>query len=884
MLKSLAGGLLALAVSTVAFAQADDPRKPPTFRLGDAATPLDYEATLAIDPKAERFEGVIRIRMRINRESPVVWMHARSLEVMSVEIRQGSRTFAAQATLDGKDFIGLDAKDGKFTVGEAFATIRYTGALEPLQTRGLFRQKEGGEWYVVSQFEADSARYAYPCFDEPGWKTPWQITIDAPATNFVASNTPEVRLTDAPRAGWKRHAFAITKPLPSYLIAMAIGPFDVVDGGTAGRNKTPLRYLAPKGRGAETRWAKESTPRILEILEDYFDMPYPFEKLDTVSIPQTVNFGAMENVGLITYASTLLLAKPEEESPAFKRRYAAVGAHEIAHMWFGNLVTLAWWDDTWLNESFATWMGQKAIGTYKPEWQSGWQRSVSRSRALFADRLPSARPLHKPVLERGDINAAFDRITYDKGAAVLSMFEAWLTPERFREGVRTYVKERAYGSATSRDFFKALGDAAGKGDEALAALGAFVNQPGIPLMDVTLRCESGVKPALEVKQSRLRPAGTNVPEMQWTTPACFTYDAPGGPKVTCAEIANGANRVPLSGVAQCPHWVAGNARGAGHYIVRFDEALTRQALLSLPTLPEAEAVALVSDAALLSRTGLLPMNKALVFFSRGLDHPAVGVQQAAIEALKVVHPEHLGTVGYPATATAKATIDREFAGALARKYGWTEKPNDTDAMRELRVVLLPYAADFSGDKALRTEARDRARQWLRNRGGADAMMVTPILDTAARFADTATYEALEAEALATTNQRDRRQLLSALAKVRDDKLMKRFLALSIEKRDGQDRIGGRDVLLSMDDALEEDAVRRPVFAWVRENFDALAAKLPPETPAQLTRELGRLCTPEDRKDYVAFFSERAPRYVGGKRRYELPLEAMDICIAARPRS
>ncbi|QJR13172.1 Aminopeptidase N [Usitatibacter rugosus] len=874
MQKFLFAGLLGLALSFAAGAQPVDPKSPPAFRLGDAAIPLDYKARLSIDPDAERFEGEIRIRMRIGRATPMVWMHARKLEIVSAEFRQGTRAIGVTSTSGGNEFVGFEAKGEPFAAGEAEATIRYTGSVDALSTRGLFRQKSAGDWYVVSQFEADSARFAFPCFDEPGWKTPWQLTIDAPAANVVVSNTPETSVSDTPgRPGWKRHAFAATKPLPSYLVALSVGPFDVVEGGTAGRNKTPLRYLAPKGRGAEMRWVKESTPRILEILEDYFGMPYPFEKLDTVTVGQAVNFGAMENVGMITYVESLLLAKPNEETPAFRRRYTAVGAHEIAHMWFGNLVTLAWWDDTWLNESFASWMGDKTVTAFNPEWGSAYPRNVTRNRSLFADRLATARPLHNPVLEKGDIDASFNRLTYDKGAQVLSMFEGWLTPERFRHGVREYMAARAYGSATSQDFFRAVGDAADKRDAALAAFSTFVNQPGAPMMDAVLRCDAKGAAVLDVVQSAFQPQGARASNASWTTPACFAYEAGGSVKKQCAEVANGKATIALPAAQACPRWVAWDS---GYFVMRPDAALAKRNLPALAAWPDTLAVPYVNDASLMQRSGVIGLDRVLPVYKAALAHKSPGVRRAAVEALKNTNPEHVTG----SAKAARAAIDRDVVLPLARQMGWTEKPGESDEVRELRFVLLPYAADYAGDEALRAQARDLARQWLRDRSGADAMMVTPILDTAARFADAGTYAAFEAEAATTQNLRDRRQIVSALAKVRDPALRPKALGLALDKRSGQEVMNGREALLFLEDATEDDGNRRAAFAYLRDNFDALAAKLPPETPGQLVRHLDRMCTPQDRSQVAAFFKDRSPRFVGGPRRLEQALEGIDLCVAA----
>jgi len=407
-----------LAIGSGAWAQA------PGFRLGEAARPTAYQWRVTIDPRQATFSGEVRIRLELQRAMPTLWLNATGLDVDAVELRQEGRTLAATARKPDEDHLAIDLRDGSLDAGDAEITLRYRGPLDAVSTQGLFRQSEAGEWYVVSQFEAISARRAVPCFDEPQWKTPWRISIDAPAGNQVTSNAPEVMLSDVPgRAGWKRHDFGTTRPLPSYLVALAVGPYDVVEGGTAGSRNTPLRYFAPKGRGKELRYVAQATPRIVELEEEYFGRPYPFEKLDQVVIPQTVGFGAMENAGMITYAANLLLATPREETGRFRRSYVGVASHEIAHMWFGDLVTLAWWDDTWLNEAFATWVAQKVVPQFNPEWDDGSSVGSSRKRSIGADRLASARRIRNPVNVKTDIEGEFDGITYQKGAAVLAMFE-----------------------------------------------------------------------------------------------------------------------------------------------------------------------------------------------------------------------------------------------------------------------------------------------------------------------------------------------------------------------------------------------------------------------------------------------------------------------------
>jgi alanyl aminopeptidase len=849
---------------------------PPAFRLGEAAAPISYHAQLAIDPKQAEFDGQIRIELKFNRAVPLVWLNGTDLAIESAEFQQGERRIAVNVVPGGEDFIGFEAKGAPFAAGPATAVIRYRGKIEAVATEGLFRQEEKGEWYVVSQFEAIYARRAFPCFDEPGWKTPWRITIDAPAGNEVVSNTPEILASDlSGRAGWTRHDFATTKPLPAYLVAMAVGPFDVVDGGTAGANKTALRYFAPKGRGAETRFAKEATPRLLELLEQYFGIPYPFEKLDAVVIPQTVGFGAMENVGMITYASHLLLATPREETVRFRQRYVSVGGHEIAHMWFGNLVTLAWWDDTWLNEAFASWMAPKVVAGYRPEWDNGINLGYARTNAIGADRLASARRIRNSVEAKTDVNGAFDSITYEKGSAVLSMFETWFTPQKFREGVKLFLTRHEYGNATSEDFVRALGEASGQGAAALKTFNAFIEQPGMPLIDVSLDC--GARAAsIEVLQRRFRPVGSTAPEAQWITPVCFRYPGASGLETRCEDITNGRHAIALPSSSACPEWVLGNAGGRSHYLPRYDASLSRQLRAKLPGLPADEAVTLMVDAGHLSGSGLMSRSEALAWADAGFGHPSPIVRMYAVELL---HKQRDGWLA-PGEARAKREIIARRVQPLARELGWLEKDGESDDIRALRPALLLYAAETEEGSLLRSQARDLVLAWLRDREAVPASTTRQVLETAARFADEATYARLEAAAVASEDRRERSHLFNALGRARDPKLRARALGLALQKNGETERVNGRDARELLVYALGDDTNRRAAMDFVRSNFPAIVAKLPKHSPAYLMVPMAELCTRDDREAFATFFKDRAADFDGGPLNYRQSLESIDLCIAA----
>jgi alanyl aminopeptidase len=846
----------------------------PAFRLPDTVVPERYEARLAIDPRQPEFAGEVTIAASVRRTADIVWLNATALAIDRVQVQQGAREVAVEVVPGGEDFVGLR---GRFEAGPARIRIAYRGKIDALIVEGIFRQQERGEWYVLTQFQAIGARRAFPCFDEPQWKTPWQLTIDAPASEVVVANTPETGATPVEgRSGWTRHRFAETRPLPTYLVALAVGPFDVVDGGVAGKKRTPLRYLTAKGRGAEARYAKQSTPRVLELLEDYFGTPYPFEKLDSITIPHLVTFAAMENVGLVTYGAEFMLAKPHEETARFKEIYAGLAAHELAHMWFGNLVTLRWWDDTWLNEAFASWIGTKVTYQFEPDWNNGAYRTQTRGAALEADRLASARSIRNPVERRNQIDDAFDDITYSKGEEVLAMFEGWLGPERFKAGVRAFLDRHAWGSASADDFFRALAQAAGDSQRVLAALRGFVDQPGAPLIEATLDC-TGHVPAVVVEQRRFRPEGTTAQELTWTAPVCFRYPVGDKDRAHCAPVDAFTRRIFLPNAPSCPAWLVGNADGAGHYVTRYWPPQLRRIAEQSASVPSLEMQALANDTLLMARSGMLPMASALLVAEAALRHPAPMVQFQGVRMLEELPDGMLR----PADRTEKARIVRERLVPRARALGWTPRRADLEDERALRPDLLRFAAERPEGAELRAEARRLALRWLEDPKAVDATVAKAALEAAGRSADAATFAQIESAALATETQRERSYLLGALVRARDPALRARALELALATSPGRERLDGRSTLTLLARALADEETRPVAFGYVRDNVAAIEKKLPKDTLPQLFEPMGRLCTEMLREEFAQTFRERAPRHMTGELRYAQALESIDLCIAAR---
>ena len=885
---------------------------PPAMQLGDAVKPLAYEAELTVVPTQERFSGHLVIHVEIAKPTEFFWLNAKRLDIRSANLVANGKTFVAKPVAGGSEFVGL-----RFALqvpaGRAVITLDYDGAIDRTETAGIFKQPDGESWYAFTQFEATDARRAFPCFDEPQWKTPWHLTLIVPASDIAASNTPiageepvtaapvvEVRARKraaapspsspaaAPAIPMKRVRFAPTPPLPTYLIAFAVGPFDVVDGGKAGKKGTPLRYLVPRGRANEAGYAKEATPKLLELLEDYFGQPYPFEKLDAVAIPISVAFGAMENVGLITYEMPLLLAGPEQDGERFRREYAQTAAHEMAHQWFGDLVTMQWWNDVWLHESFATWMAPKIVDRFYPAWQLRLAGDERRQEAIAIDRLATTRQVRQPVNSLDDLGNAFDAISYEKGAAVLGMFENAIGEERFRNGVRRYLSEHAHGNARSEDFFRAIATEAGAENAAtISGIRSFIEQPGVPRLAVSLDCGPDGKalPKLVVMQSRYLPARQAIDQsaapsatpsatQRWSFPACFQFGRGGDFNETCALIQEPRTIIPLPSGERCPQWVLSNRGGAGYFVSSLTPELTQQ-LVRTPLLPS-EAIPALHDAATLTASGEWPADLALELSTRFASHRQLPVAEAAADLAAVIRPSWLEGA---AEREGFARYAQKHFGARARALGWTAKAGDHDGDAIQRQSLVPWVADMGNDAGLQKDATRLAREWLAAKAPFPVGARSALL-TATRFAQGPSgRELLDAclEALRRVTSGDRRDVLAALGSFRDPALAESaWDTLYAEQADAREGMSAMRLGAANDEAAAVLAVR-----YLRGHYDAIVKRLPEHAAAWFPRLGAALCDSTQKAEFEATLGDKASRVPGGARNYAQGIEEIGICIAAR---
>ena len=835
----------------------------PGLRLPTTVAPTAYAVKLELDANKETFAGEIRIDVAVDEATDVVWLHASDLEIATATI-DGAKVEPAAASKD--ELVGLRTA-APLAAGAHQIEMTFTGKVPKQQLSGIFRQEEKGTWYLFTQFEAISARKAFPCFDEPRFKVPWKVTLTVPDGQGAYANAPAEK--DTPIEGG-RHVveFAPTPPIPSYLVAFAVGPFEVVDLGTVGRNKVPARVLTPKGRAGHAETARKQIPKIVAWLEDYFDMALPFDKLDSVAVPRF--FGAMENPGLVTYDAGILLAAPDRAGDRFRMTLTSIAGHELAHQWFGNYVTLAWWDDLWLNESFATWMADKVAVALEPGWDRAVRAVSTASRAMGADGRLTAHPLRRPITRAGDIEGAFDAISYDKGGAVLTMFEGWIGAERFRDGMRAYMKKHARGSATAADFVAAL--EAVSTPEVGAAFHAYLDQAGVPVVTAALACAKGAPAEVRLEQRRLVGFGEQAPADRWPLRACVRWGGAKGAAAgtTCTSFDTAATTLTLDAAAGCPTWLVANADAAGYYRVAYSDDLSARLTKHLRKVPTVERLAFAADLVALLEAGTVGADDALAPVGALL---ATGDEHDLSSAVDLVAATE-SLVGDDLLPSWRAWVIARL-GKTARAAPLQPPADETGAERDARIDLLDLVGVYARDARLGKRAAKLLAPWLAGKGDAprDLRLLVAL---AARSGDAKLFDAMLAMARKTEHRDERTELLAGLGYFTDPALIERAQEVVLGGEFDVFTVGA--VLQAQ---LESADGGRAVGAFVRKNWDALLASVPRVAQAYLVYMQGRICDPEARAELDAFVTARLDQVASGAQALADTLGGVDACIARR---
>ena len=855
----------------------------PHGRLPTWAVPQSYRLAFKVDPRQTDFSGHTVIKVKLTQATDHVWLHGSDLKVSKVRVtdaagKSADAKYVAVAPDEGVARIDFGRTVKPQTVTLAFD---YTAPLN-LQLQGLYKVSHEGQPYAMTQMEPISARYAFPGFDQPDYKTPYDLTLTIPDDEKAVANTGEVSEKPAGK-GWKTITFAQTRPLPTYLVAFGVGPWDIVPGPDitpdAYRSKTlKLRGVAAKGEGHRMQHVLGETPSIIHTLEDYYGFGYPFGKLDLLAAPDFAA-GAMENPGLVTFRDWLLLLDPD--SPArYVRGSFNVTAHELAHQWTGDTVTTAWWNDIWLNEAFATWMQQKVTMKVHPEYRADLDRIRGAQGAMNNDSLVSARKIRQPITGNGDIMTAFDGITYQKGAAVLGMFENYVTPAVFQKGMRAYIQAHKYGNATADDLVDSIAQAADKGEAFKNAFKSFLNQSGVPYVQTRLEQKNG-QTVLHLSQSRYLPVGsTGDSHRVWGVPVCVRYGTAGGSKVSCEMLDKAAGSMVLAG-ASTPTWVMPNANAQGYY--RF--GMTKDGLAALGkqigTLADTEQLAYadavdagfrhgdIDAAAALAALKPLAASKTDEVATAPLDTfgwiwrnlASTDAQRAKLSAwAKDAYLPRLEALGYHRKA-GEADGDSLMRSTLADFLGMDVK------LPEVRAELLKQ-----GEAAMKPKA-DGSPDFA----AADPDLLGVALGVAAQEHGKPVVDTLIETLPKTSDPATRNAILAGLASVDDPALVGQIRDFALGKNV---KVGEMAALLR--GGRDTQAGRDAMWTWSVAHYDQILGRTGSFAGGRLPSLMGgNGCSQAEADRLQAFFKDRVNQAPGAARGLAQTSESTLLCAALK---
>jgi puromycin-sensitive aminopeptidase len=850
------------------------------YRLPRHVVPTRYDLRLEPDLASCTFAGDETVTLTVQEPTTEIVLNAAEMRILEASVTgDGGGTRAARVALDEVTERCRLAFSSPLTAGTWRLRIAFQGTLNS-KLRGFYRSQykdAGGQTRLLgaTQFEATDARRAFPCWDEPAFKAVFATTLVIDPTLTAVSNTAVAAETQAD--GRKTVRFADTIPMSTYLVAFVVGELEATEPTRVGR--APLRVWCTPGKRHLARFGQEIGTFSLRFFEEYYGRPYPGDKLDLLAIPDFAA-GAMENFGAITFRETALLVDERAATHAEQERVADVVAHENAHMWFGDLVTMAWWNGLWLNEAFATFMEMLAVDAWKPEWQRWTTFGVSRAAALAVDGLHSTRPIEYPVAAPSDADAMFDVLTYEKGASILRMLEQHIGPDVFRAGVQEYLRRHAFGNTETGDLWLALGHVARQ--PIPEVMDGWIFRPGYPLVTAHLEGDN----RLVLSQQRFTylpqssppaPRAEPVSRSETTTNDAQRWQVPVQVRIT-AGGKDRTERVLLTGAEARLDLPAGceavlvNEGGHGFYRVQYTAELLGRLLRRLPDgLAPIERFNLVNDAWAAALAGLVPLADYLdltAHFRGERDKNVWAVLTASLQALnRIIVPEDRPRL---------AALVRGRAGPAAADLGWSPRPGESELTRQLRGDLLRTLGTLGEDPTVQSRAAEVYARYLGDPNAVDANVLAAVIPVLAHADGRARYdEFLERFRSARTPQEEQRYLY-ALAAFRESGLLQETLGRTLN---GEVRT--QDAPYLVRSLLMSVYGRRLAWAFVKENWERMNRDFPVTGVRRMCEGVIGLATPEEESDVRAFF---AGRHVSlGGRTLDQYLEQLRIAVRLRER-
>ncbi|HWA10611.1 MAG TPA: M1 family metallopeptidase [Opitutaceae bacterium] len=762
-------GLLLILAGGIAGLPGLRAEKPFTFadtpgQLPKSVVPRHYALRLAPDFTGHRAAGTARIEVDVLQPVRELVLNARDLRIISAGVDAGGgdlpvRVDAARQTLT----VALPAE---LAPGPHVVTFTYVANIGT-QAQGLFLDRyptaSGDKLLLGTQMEPTDARRVFPCWDEPVYRATYDITLVVPDNLMAVSNMP-IRREVPEAAGRKAVTFERTPAMASYLVAIYAGEFEAAEGEQDG---VRIRILATEGKRASMAYALDAAKRILAYYNRYFGTRYPLPKLDLVAVPNAfASFSAMENWGCITYIDTALLYDPAASPQSRRERVFEVVAHEMAHQWFGDLVTMAWWDNLWLNEGFASWMGTKCSDALNPEWQLWVRANAVKESAMSLDAHRSTHPILRPIANESQAEDAFDTISYNKGQSLLRMLEAYLGADTFRDGIRRYLTAHQYSNTTTGDLWTALGEASGRPVAALAT--GWTEQPGFPVVAVSAQ-GAGAGRTLRLEPSRFVLNDPQAAPLAWKIPVTLANTAD-LPSVTTV-LLDGPATVPFPAGPGAPKLNVGDT---GYYRVLYDDNLTAAVRAQITTLPVADQLNLLADTWALVQAGRVPASAWLdlaVQLGGSRSQPVWRKLLDVLGAIDRLEVDEPGRRAYDDWAV-------RFLGPQLARLGWSAVPGESPLDSSLRGDLIGILGRY-GDPAVVAECTPRFAAFLRDPSTLPGELRGPVLTVVGRYATRATYEQLHAQARAARTTEDKRRFYGAMQAALDPDLARTTLALSL---------------------------------------------------------------------------------------------------------
>jgi aminopeptidase N len=823
-------------------------------RLSGTVTPEHYTLWFAPSLKEETFRGKAGIRVQSSQPTREITLHATEMTLTEVTITAGGRTQTAKVRVNPESETMTLVVPETIPAGQAVIDITYNGILND-KLRGFYISKANGRSYAVSQMEATDARRAFPSFDEPRFKASYDISMMVDNGDTAISNGRQVSDTPGPEPGKRTIKFAPTPKMSTYLVALLVGDFVCRDGASDG---TPIRICSTPDKRALTAFALEAAEHQLKFFNDYFGIKYPFGKLDIIAVPDFAA-GAMENAGAITFRERLLLVDPERSSVDVRKGVASVIAHELAHQWFGNLVTMKWWDDIWLNEGFATWMANKPLAAWKPEWRMELTDAEDTQGALGLDALRSTRAIRTKVETPDEINEVFDGIAYEKTAAVLRMIEAYVGAEPFRKAIGSYLQKYSWNNAAGEDFWTEVSRVTGRPIDRV--LRTFVEQPGAPVLSIRNSCAGG-SGEIAVSQSRFfgapGPAGAT---QSWTFPACFKSSN----GQTRCEIVERPQQTLKTASCEAPF---ANADGRGYYFSDYTPEAVRE--LSQRKLEPIEKLSLLGDEWWMVRSGRHQIGTYL-------DLASTQATEETPAVLDAVNARLSFTAGYIADASQQpqfqAWVRNRFAPGL-QAVGLPGAANDSDDRQNRRATLLFLVGVLGDDRETQRQARELAAKYMADPTSLGPTLAPTVLQVAAVAGDQALYDQYVAQLAKLSNQPEEYyRFFNALSWFRDPALTKRTLTMALS-----DSVRTQDTGTIIAGLIARGWSREMTWATVKAEWRALTQKLGTfQGIPTIVGSLSAFCSTERAADIKDFFAKNPVR--AAERGLQQALERIDACAA-----